>query len=96
MTVTNQVQKMKAVHNWHRITQSAIAAVKKVIVCQIVQWRTKWLKKDWAMKKEMQIFQGLNDEASKASQESSNEETKSSEQNDKKRVHWSGVQMQGF
>ena len=54
-------------------------------------------KNNWAMKKGMQMVQGLNDEASKVSQDSSNEETKSSEQNNgKKRVHWSGTQSQGF
>ena len=42
------------------------------------------------------MVQGLNNEASKVSQESWNEETKSSEENDKKRMHWSGAQMQGF
>ena len=43
------------------------------------------------------MVQGLNDKASKVSQDSSNEETKSSEQNNgKKRVHWSGAQSQGF
>ena len=43
------------------------------------------------------MIQGLNDEASKTSQDSLNEETKSGEQNNgKKRVHWSSAQSQGF
>ena len=43
------------------------------------------------------MVQGLNDEANKVSQDSLNEETKSSEQNDnKKRAHWNGTQLQGI
>ena len=42
------------------------------------------------------MVQGLNDEVSKASQESLTHKTEHSDQNDEKRVHWSGVQTQGF
>ena len=54
--------------------------------------------KDWAMKKGLQTVQSFNDEASKASHNLTNNETndEAEEQNNKKRVHWSGVQMQGF
>ena len=56
-------------------------------------------KKDWAMKKGMQMVQILNDEASEASQNSTDDNSHSetrNQDNDKKRVHWSGMQMQGF
>ena len=53
-------------------------------------------KKDWAIKKGMQMVQGLNDEARKANQESLTHKMEQSNQNNEKRVHWSGVHMQGF
>ena len=48
------------------------------------------------MKKGMQMVQGLNDEASKVSQESTTKNTNMNSEEKKKCTHWSGVQMQGF
>ena len=58
--------------------------------------KDKTVKKDWAIKKGMQMVQGSNDEASKASQESLTHKMEQNNQNNKKSVHWSGVQMQRF
>ena len=44
----------------------------------------------------MQMVQGLNDEASKASQESLTHKLEHGNQNNEKRVHWSRAQIQGF
>ena len=43
----------------------------------------------------MQMVQGLNDEASRASQESTSQNNENNEEK-KKQTHWSGVQVQGF
>ena len=56
-------------------------------------------KNNWATKKGMQMVQNLNDEERETSQNSTDDESCSeagNHDNNKKRVHWSGVQMQGF
>ena len=58
--------------------------------------KDKIAKNNMAIKKGMQMAQGLNDEASKVSQESTSEERNTNGEEKKKRTHWSKVQMQGF
>ena len=56
----------------------------------------KTAKNDWAIKKGMQMVQGLNNEASKVSQESTSLNNDENKEEKKKQAHWSGAQMQGF
>ena len=44
----------------------------------------------------MQMVQGLNDEASRASQESTSKNDNENSEEKKKQTHWSGVKMQRF
>ena len=56
--------------------------------------KDKMAKKDWAIKKGMQMVQGLNDKASEASENVSNNDNDEKVEK-KKHAHWSGAQMQG-
>ena len=58
--------------------------------------KDKTAKNNWAIEKGMQMVQGSNNEASKASQESTSEDKSMNGEEKKKRRHWSGAQMQGF
>ena len=58
--------------------------------------KDKIAKNDWVVKKGAQMVQDLSDDASESKETNTqNDETESTE-DEKKHVHWSGVQMQGF
>ena len=58
--------------------------------------KDKMLQENWATKKGMQMVQNLNDEAtSKANKPDDKSEDNDTQQNNQKRVYWSGTQLQG-
>ena len=58
--------------------------------------KDKMAKKDWAIKKGMQMTQGLNDKTSKVSKNTVPNNDNGKKEEKKKHVHWSSAQMQGF